>query len=621
MSVLTIALTLLSYLPPSFRLPSRRLPLRAGSAVRLYAVLSSGILCAAEVDPKATAGWEAFSPPPASMNLQAEGAQRAKALALFSKALREERRGNKESALASYKAARDLDAHNVRLASRMANLMAGMGKFNDALALLEQTKADNLTEPQAWLELSRYCRRHHHDALEIKTKALQYAKQAVEAFPATAETLVHLIDTYFTLQVVADGDPRGKAREVLERAEQAASEDPAFWMELVPSVRSAYPLDDAETRAANLEMLLRFVSKAERFAGTDDAICLRLAYFYHEYAKKLKSITLAKRALPWFEKLTAAHPENLPARREYAALLRQLGEADRATKMFQELVAINPQDLESRRALIKVAEQAQDSRALITHRSEILRWQGGTAQEWLDLSQAMIKEQQLDAAVVLLKRARFAHPEDATLIAQLAKVYQAAGQDFSGFDSFQAGLNLAEKHPDEKDHPRNAKLLKDAEFYFLGATLAARQPNQTDLATQWFRHALEVAPKDSAELTARCYFGLASLWLERNDQLDAAGELLRTADSLVPDNAGYVAALGWLAFKQQEFPDALEKLEKAAKLSKENDPQILSQLSQCLVAQHRPEDALKYARMAAEHTAATAEIKQRLAELQSQPKQ
>ncbi len=577
-------------------------------------LLSGGLLRA---EPQATADWEPYHLPPAGMTLSAAGMQRAQALALFSKGLRQERVAAKEDALVTYKAAMALDSHNVRLATRMANLMAGMGKFNDALAVLEQTKAENLEQVNAWLELSRYCLRHHHGAGEIKAKALQYAKQAVDAFPDSAATYVHLINTYFKVKELSDGDPRAKVREVLERAAQSASKDAAFWFALVPSARDAYPLDDADTRPGNLEMILRFVSQAEQFAGEDALMAERLAKFYQEYATRLKSMALGKRALPWFEKLTAQHPENLDARRAYAALLRQIGEEDRATKMFQDLVRINPQDLESHRALVKVAEKEKDAAALITHRSEILRWEGGSPQEWLELAQAMVKEQQVEQSVSLLKRARYAYPAEAALVAQQARGWQLLQRDFAGFAAYQEALAMAEKFADPKTFPRNAKLLKDSEFYFLGATLAARQPNQTDLAIQWFRKTLEVAPPETPELTARCYHGLASLWLERNEQIEEAGELLRTANSLVPDHPLYLDGLGWYLFKQQDYPAALTHLEQAATLAQGKIASVLSHLSECLAALQRSADALKYAEQAAAHPAATPAMKRRLEELRS----
>jgi tetratricopeptide (TPR) repeat protein len=565
-------------------------------------------------EPMSTAGWEPYVPPPAEMFLQASGLRLAQALALFSKGLREELTA-KELALASYKAALALDAHNVRLAARMANLMAGMGKFNDALALLEQAKADNLTQQEAWLELSRYCLRHHHGASEIKAKALQYAKQALEAFPDSAAVYVHLVHTYFDLSELSGGAPRAKAREVLARAEQSSSKSAAFWFDLVPSARQAYPLDDADTRSANLEVILGFVSKSEKFAGNDPRMAERLANFYQDYANRLKSILLGKRALPWFEQVTTQHPDNLGARRAYAALLRQLGDVERSTRMFQELVKINPQDLASHRALIKVAEDQQDAQGLITHRTEILRWEGGTPQEWLDLAQAMVKAQQFDQAVSLLKRARYAHPEEAALVAQLARVWQSQRKDFEGFDAFQTALNLATEFPEAKSHPRNAKLRLDSEFYFLGATLAARQPNQTDLATNWFRKALEVAKPETPDLTARCYHGLASLWLDRGEKIEEAGELLRTANALMPDHPAYLDGLGWYYFQHQDYATALTTLEKAEKLAKGTLPSVFSHLSECLLKLHRTPEALAFAEKAAMHPNASPAMKQRLKEL------
>ncbi len=485
----------------------------------------------------ATAGWEQVQRSAEVQRLQPAGRQRANALALFWRGLREEQRGLKESALATYQAAMALDLHNVKLAVRMAGLMAGMGKYNAALALMEQAKLDNVEHPAAWLELCRYCLREHHGAAELKAKALQVAKQAVEIFPNEVACYRQLMDAYEQLQVAS---PRTKAREVLARAAQATSTDPSFWLALIAPARAAYPLDDPDSRAANLEEILHFVVKAEQFAGPDAAVQERLAYFYQDYAAHLKSMTLGKRAVPWFELLTNQHPENLPARRAYAALLRQMGEAERAQEMFTELVRIDPQDLTSHRALLKAAEQAHDARGIITHRTELIRWEGGQLGAWLDLAAAMVQEHQPQAAWSLLKRARFAYPEEAVLLLEMARV---ESDDAAAFTTFQAAVALAEKYPDAASHPRNATLLSDGEAYCFGAALAAKQPNEAEHAAAWFRRAMTVAQPQTSDLTARCSHGLATLWLARREHWEEAGELLRTAQSLVPDSPLYQAAL------------------------------------------------------------------------------
>jgi tetratricopeptide (TPR) repeat protein len=533
-----------------------------------------------------------YSPPAPETELLPAAAQRAKALALFYKGRRLEKELDDDLALEAYTAAMKIEPHNVSLASRMATLMANMGKYTEALALLEKSLSQNETDPDSWITLSRYCLKNHHDSDEIKAKALQYAKQAVDKFPLEASVYRHLVDAYLILKDLPGNDPRERAREVMERAKASASTDPAYWLGLITSARKVWPLDDKSTKEAHLAHIVSFAEKAEQFAKEDAAIWEAIANFYIDYASSLKSLSMIKKALPLLEKITQKHPENLPARRKLANTLRQTGETERATKIYQDLIRINAQDLDSHRALLRFAESKGDAAAIISHRLEILRWEGGTALDWLSLSDAMMKQSQFTETISLLKRARQTHREDARVVFQTAIVHRAQQQWEEAFAATQAAIQLAEKFHDPKKHAHNVSLLKNPDFYYTAAGIATRVPSQTELAATWYRKSLELAPKDKPALIARCYNDLGYLWLERNEKIDEAGELIRTAVQLVPDQPGYLDSLGWFHFKKQDYQTALTHLEKAAALSKKADPEILLHLAQTLWELQQPEAAI-----------------------------
>lgn len=602
------------------------LPVTPAAFLRLFTKGAfPALLCAATLQaapspsPEAIADLEAYVPPAISTELSKEGALRAKALALFYKGRRMEKELDDDLALAAYTAAMEIEPHNVSLASRMARLMASMEKYKEAQALLQKTLEQNPNDPDAYLAISRHCARNHQQSPEIKALALQYAKQAVDKFPAKDEVYLHLINSYFTLADKAGDPPRDKAREVLARAEQAATTDPEFFLAMLEPARKAYPLDDKATRDANLAAILKFADKAQSLAKDDEEVLEKLADFYSSNAARLKMMALYQKAIPLLEKIATEHQDNLNARRKLATTLRQTGDDAKSEKMFQELVRINPQDLESRRALIKIAETKNDNSAVISNRSEILRWEGGSPSEWLNLSVAMAKEQQMEEAMSLLKRARLAHPDDARIPFQNALFLRDLNRFPDAFNSYQEASELAERKADPKQFPSNDALLKNPDFTYTGAGIASRLPEQTDRAAELYRKSLALAPKDKPNVAARCYNDLGYLWLERNDKIDEAGELIRTALSMVKDHPGYLDSLGWFYFKKKEFPAALEQLEKAASLQKSPDPETLDHLAQTLWELNRRPEALAKLEQAAALPNAPEAVKSRLATFRATP--
>ena len=561
----------------------------------------------------ATADLEPFTPPPAEMQLSPAGARRAEALALFYKGRRLEQGVDEDLALEAYQQAMKLEPENVSLASRMARLMANMGKYNEALAMLESTVTANANDAMAWITLSRHCLRHHHGAPEIKTKALQFARQAVEKFPLRAETYRHLVDTYFQLTDLPGATPRDRAREVMERAAQATSADPHFWLALLAPARQAYPLDEPATRDANVKSILHFAEQAQRCGAEDAEVLEQAAKFYLVIAKRLKSITLVRKALPLLEKISSLHPGNLQARHEYASALRQAGEEAQATRQFQELVRINPQDVAAHRALIKSAELSHDEEGEITHRLAVLRWEGGEPKEWIALSEKILPSAKPEEAVSLLKRACLAYPRDARLPYHLALAQHHLQQDLEALESFQQAFQLTEKYSKPEEHSENVALAKHPDFLFHGAQLAATQPTTHERAATWFRLSMSLASPDKPDQQARCYHGLATLWLDGGEKIDEAGELLRLAQSLAPKDPAYAEALGRYHLLKKDFAAALPLLEKATSAP------ALAQLAEALWGLDRRQKAIDTLTKATQLPGATGAMRGRLATFRDAP--
>jgi len=162
-------------------------------------------------------------------------------------------------------------------------------------------------------------------------------------------------------------------------------------------------------------------------------------------------------------------------------------------------------------------------------------------------SQALSVERQYQAIISLLKpRVDAARSSDvrsgmyARLVGQLVSAYEAAGNPAAGI----AVLEAARDRDDDL-------------LFALGA--AYERQNQVDQAEQAFRDLLAEDPEHAGALN---YLGY--MLAERGLKLDEAVALVRRALALDANNPAYLDSLGWAYFKQGNFTEARDPLERAA---------------------------------------------------------
>jgi tetratricopeptide (TPR) repeat protein len=128
---------------------------------------------------------------------------------------------------------------------------------------------------------------------------------------------------------------------------------------------------------------------------------------------------------------------------------------------------------------------------------------------------------------------------------QAAEVYQRAGRHEQAIPLL---VDLVAADPDS------------LELRFrLGA--AYERSGKLAEATDTFQELLRRAPDNSMALN---YLGY--MWAEKGQNLEEALRMIRRALELDPENAAYVDSLGWVYFRMGELPQAVEQLEKAARL-------------------------------------------------------
>ena len=88
---------------------------------------------------------------------------------------------------------------------------------------------------------------------------------------------------------------------------------------------------------------------------------------------------------------------------------------------------------------------------------------------------------------------------------------------------------------------------------------------------------------------------------------------------MVKDHPGYLDSLGWFHFKKKAYAEALTHLEKAEKLLKTPDPEIIDHLAQTLWELNRRPEAIAKLETAIKAGNTNPMIEKRLADFRAAP--
>lgn len=488
--------------------------------------------------------------------------RRAELLALFYKAGRLELEENPEAALPVYLQVMADAGLTPEVYSKLMGLYTAMERWDDALALGEKYVAKFPASPEPLLGLSSFLESHAAHAPDWNSRAIQTAKLAAKKFPESSQAVHRLVRLYLAAQ------DRAKAQAVVETALNSKSKDAGFWLSLSTAARNAFPLDDKETQEKHFALVSRPIEKALTLAKdtpADGAVLAAAADFY----ARTRHTDLA---LPLYERAAALRPGDLMARRKLGQCLRMAGRDADAVKEFESLVAIDSADTVAHEALVSLYETSDPVKAL-QHRAEVLRLEGGDPDDYAAAADELLKTNLPVEALTLLKRGIFYNPKAGQLYALLARTLDARSEFTSALKTLEEAETLA-----AKSQPVPKWL--DTGFYLQWAE-TARRAGKTPDAEARYRQAIEKAPREKPELAAPAYHSLGKLWLSENRNLDAAGELLRTATGLAPDEPLYLDTMGWFYLQKKEWPAAVSTLKKAVELSKGRPtPELVARLAE-----------------------------------------
>ena len=452
--------------------------------------------------------------------LSEAAAHRAKAMALYIKAIRVQAEQGAKAALPGFMEAMALDPENSALAGRVAALAAAAGQPNESRRLMEGAVQRHPDSEGPAVALARFLVSRQQESVQAHAEALTMLRQLQTRFPGSPEVCGLAVRLYVNDQ------RRDEAQDAVRQAIARGSRSPEFWLAMTSISREAFPLDDPDTRAAHLGVVSGCVEKAVSTAPTDATVLEAAADFYAR-------LQLQEKAALYYKRLAEQQPANLIARRKLGQCLRLTGDAAGARQLFEELLRIDESDSVAHRALASMLEAGGKPLDALRHRTELLRIDGGTAEEYLKMAGQLDEAGMTDERRLTLERGSFVFPLSPRLAIAYAGALHRAGRIKEATVEYGKAVTLAAKHdPDALD-----------DTYYLARAECARDSGERETAAIHFRKAIDKTPKGKPERAVPAYCGLALLWLNEGVMLDEARELLRLASALKKDDAAVTRAL------------------------------------------------------------------------------
>jgi tetratricopeptide (TPR) repeat protein len=266
----------------------------------------------------------------------------------------------------------------------------------------------------------------------------------------------------------------------------------------------------------------------------------------YAYARLLLADGRNDEARAQFERTLAQRPDSPAVLFSLAQLAyqgKQPAEATRYLKRYVDLPRSVPRD--NAPALLFLAQIAEEG----ARAQEAIDWleRVPRGEEYIPatIRRALLmgKLGQVEAAREVLRDATAGgQRERVQLLAAESQVLREARRNQEAFDVLAAGL---ERMPDNTD------LLYDH-------AMAAERIDRVAVMEQSLRRLIELRPDH-----AHAYNALGYTFADRNVRLDEARTLIERALALTPDDPHILDSMGWVLFRQKDYPRALEYLRKA----------------------------------------------------------
>ncbi|GEP44268.1 hypothetical protein BGE01nite_35590 [Brevifollis gellanilyticus] len=491
------------------------------------------------------------SPPPADLELKAEGSALSEAMAHYATALQLENSGKMREALQHYLEVLKVDPTNAELATHTAELAYHYQGRPQAVAVLEKAVALRPEDPAVHLNLIRFLTTYVSEDPFEKDRTSQLVAEVVKRFPKRANVVSFAVLHHLSFS------QRAEALAILDEASKQDVKSPGYWLELGRTAQQVWPLAQMEMREDHVKRVNFFFDRALMLAAAGpkgDAVRLEVAQFY----VLTNQLELARGLC---EKIVALSG-SLQARKLLYRLYDSAEERDSALAVLEKIVEQVPDDVEQRRLLVQAYESREEWARAVPHLEAAIQLGGGDASEYQALGQLLLQARLYEKLVQLCERTTKLYPDNPIFHIHAAFAQRSLLRWEKAIQSMEKAAAMAENGQAE---------LVNHRFYFqFGLTL--ERGGRAEEAGKMFEKAITLTPKDELDDAANTMNYLGYMWLEDGRYLDKAGELIRKANELQPDKAAYVDSLGWWHYKKGDYAHAVIELERAFSLLKNPEP-------------------------------------------------
>jgi tetratricopeptide (TPR) repeat protein len=537
--------------------------------------LGGADLCAASH--KTTAKTPAPTPPatapatdapgitPKDMLLSPDGEKQADALAEFIQGTIAEDNADIDGALDAYRKVLAVDpTAEVRtedgggdtlmlLSAKVGFELARGGDPASGIDLLKDTIKASPKDPMAYYYLAQLYERF----LRKYDIALKYAQQALDLDPSNFSFYV------VNYELDLDLGQAKKADDILERASKMQSDDPDYWLQLSELTIHATVKDNTPIAPDDLKKMNALFQKTVELAKDDPFVLAKVADFDVMTRQVKEAIPLYQKVLGL--KGDSTDPVFLSVREKLAGSYMVTGQKDDAIKTLQDLARIDPLSYSTYESLGKLYVEKEDYEHALDSYQQTLLLNPKDWRNYILVEELMLQLKKNDKAVDLMKEAHEKFPDLPIITYRLAMALAAAKKNQEAVTTFEQAMTEAQISDND---------LLNGEFYFnYGA--AAEQAGEIPKAAELFKKTIALDPTGKTlPYPGAAYNYLGFMWVDRDQNIDEGGELIKRALEMEPGNAAYIDSLGWYYYKKGQPDKALEQLLKAEEGTKPEDPEV-----------------------------------------------
>ena len=482
-------------------------------------------------------------------------------------------------AVSEYRAALQFDPKSAFLRVRLAALQFLSGSMQRATAMLDQIQSAQVRDAAVLVEMAKiYAGGGQFDrALELYDEAIRLnpergetyfdkgvlllnLKRPVRAEAVFAQGIAHEPESHFGYfyqgKALEAQEKRTEAKEAYRQAiERAKRFEPAY-----QALLKLYEFD-ADLQEA-IQLYEQFVSSVRPRDET----------FRKDFVRFLVKQKDYERALDILEQMIVDEPQDVKVQIQRALVYVEMKESHRAVTELEGILQAHPSELRVRDYLGWLYEQIDDVEgALDAYRTNI-DLDATFYDSRIHLGILLYRLTRYDEAVQHLTQAAGLKPSNPETHLLLGLSYLQADEFEQATSAFEKGLEF---HPDDENLRFN-----------LGAAY-----DKLDRFPDVVREMEAVLALNPDHTDALNYLGYS--YADRGINGDEAVELTRRAVALKPDNGAYVDSLGWALFKVGRVAEALQEIQRAAELVKD-DPVIFEHLGEIYLIQEH-QDAAKAA--------------------------